>query len=484
MMVRALAVAILAAVPPFGSAADRVPEAVGVLPVAPPPGPGQELVGLARAVRVTVAARIAGVVPEEELRRRIAGDESTGAISELTRAYAGAISASQRGDAESAVGTLRAIVADLERAPESPDAFALWSKSMLRLARAEGMLGHAAEAHALLQRLVRANPTVEADLELFPPGFIRELDAARKEIRAASVRKLTVTAGARPARVFVAGRDVGIAPVTVTVAPGRYRVSGVIGTVRTTAGEVEVAAEDRRVALDLELQEAFRPADGPGLSLPAARQSTVVVQAGAALRLDRVVAVWLAEEAGVRYLVGSVYDVRRGALQREGKLRISGATPPDGGAEALAAFLINGEPSRLIITPADLAVRPSEVPLPAAAAAAPTTPAVRSRAGERPDSRLLGWSALGAGALAVGLGAFAGYEAVVASGKSSDAKAMLGHPFAPGDRTRYNGLVADGDSARGRAAWAAGGAGVALAAGAVLGYLSYRSTGEVGPFRF
>lgn len=477
MMARSLAVAFLAAAPLLGAAAPT--ESIGVLPVAPPPGPGQELVRLARAVHATVAARVAGVVPEEELRRRIAGDGPVGAVSELTRAYAGAIAASQRGDAEGAAGTLRAIVDDLERAPESAEAFSLWSKSMLRLARVEGMLGHAAEGHALLQRLLAVNPTVEADLELFPPGFIREVDAVRKQMRAASQRRLTVTAGGRPARIFVAGRDVGTAPVTVTVAPGKYRVSGMIGEVRATAGVIEVAAEDRRVALDLELQEAFRTVDGLGLALPAARQSTVVVQAGAALRLDRVIAVALAEEGDVRYLVGDVYDVHRGALQREGRLRVSGGAPPEGGAEALAAFLINGEPSRLIIAPTSDVVAPSKVPL-----AMPAPAAAPARDGGRRGSGSLGWGAVGAGAAALALGAVATYEAVVASGKSSDAKAMVGQPFGPGDRTRYNGLVTEGDTARNRAAWAGGGAGVALAAGALLGYLSYRQTGEVGPFRF
>jgi len=48
----------------------------------------------------------------------------------------------------------------------------------------------------------------------------------------------------------------------------------------------------------------------------------------------------------------------------------------------------------------------------------------------------------------------------------------------------YNKMVTDGNSARSTALVAGAGAGVCLVATGVLGYFSYRQTGEIGPFRF
>ena len=85
------------------------------------------------------------------------------------------------------------------------------------------------------------------------------------------------------------------------------------------------------------------------------------------------------------------------------------------------------------------------------------------------------------------LGAFAVYEGMQAKSKYSDAKNLLqsdGAVQQSASVSQYQSLVSDGDSAKSRAYIGGGAAvGCAVAAG-VLGYLSYKQTGEIGPFRF
>jgi len=466
-----LAAVTLAPVPAF--AAEPAADSTAVVAVGDPPGPSGELADLTRGLRVAFAERTRGVIGADELRQRMAGQVSTASLSELDRAYAGAVAAYQGGDYEGSARTLRAVIEDLERLPESEDGFAQWRRTMLRLARAEGSLGRKGEARDVLDRLLRADPTAKADPELYPPSFQKQLDEVRAAHKAAPKRKLVVSAGGRPARVFVEGREAGQAPATLSLPPGRYRVSGAVGEVRVTGGVVDLTQEDGTVALDFGVAERFRPDAGPGLAAEGAGRSKAIVTAGAALKLDRILAASIETQGDVRFLGGALYDVRRGMLLREGKLRLAGQTPPPGGLAALAAFLLTGEASSLVITKPDLAVRP--------ATSLPLAP------GGTRKSRVMGWTAVGAGALAIGLAGFATYEGISSSSSYSDAKAMRNPDgtLRPGFTIeQYNAKVDDGDGAK-RIAWISGGAAVVSAAvGGVLGYLSYKRTGEIGPFRF
>jgi tetratricopeptide (TPR) repeat protein len=474
---KTILLAALAAIPSLGLAVDPVqPGPMGVLAVAEPPGPSPELADLTRALNGAVAERTKSVLSAEDLRRRMAGPGAGASLSELDRAYSGAVAAYQRGDYEGASRSLRAVIDDLERMPESEDVYAQWTRAMLRLARAEGSLGRKGEAREVLERLVRANPSIKADPELYPPSFARQIEEVRAAQKAGPKRKLVVDAGGRPARVFVDGRDVGPAPYTASLPPGRYRVSGVVGEVRVAGLTTDLSAEDQTVRLDFSVVETFRPAAGPGLAVPAAQRSKTVVTAGATLNLDSVLSATIDAQGDVRYLVGALYDVRRGMLLREGRLRLSGATPPAGGLGALAGFLITGEPSALVISKPDLSVKP------------PKAAGVAIQASGAPSKpKVMGWSAIGAGGLAIGLAAFATYEGFSASGAYDDASAMKnpdGTLKPAYSREQYDSKVSDGDSARNVAYLSAGGAAAAAVTSGILGYLSYKQTGEIGPFRF
>lgn len=472
----ALAVALALAAPPPARAAGAAADTIAVVAISDPPGPGPELADATRALRNALAERTAGVLAADEVRQRMSSQASGASPSELDRAYAGAVTAYQAGDYEGAARTLRAVIEDLERLPESADTFSQWERAMLRLARAEGSLGRKGEAREVLERLLRADPTAKADPELYPPSFGRQLDELRTALRAAPKRKLAVSAGGRPARIFVEGRDAGAAPLTVSLPPGRYRVSAAIGDVRVSAGTVDVTQEDQTVAIDFALAEAYRPDAGPGLAMSGAQRPKAVVTAGAAMRVDRVLVASVLSDGDVRYLVGSLYDVRRGTMQREGRVRLTGWTPPPAGLTALASFIVSGEPSSLVITKPDLSVAPPKSTIPTRGPGAP-----------QDRSTVMGWSAIAAGALTVGLGAFAVYEGVSSSSSYDDARAMLGPDGrlpVGADIQRYNDLVSAGDSSRSAALATGAGAAACAVTSGILGYISYRQSGTIGPIRF
>ncbi len=460
-------------------------DTLGVLAVAAPPGPTPELVEATTQLRQAVAERHAGVLEARQLRERMSGQAPGASLTELDRAYEGARAAAVAGDYEGSVRTLRAIIADLEKLPDGEESFRQWTRAMLRLAKAESDLGHADEAHALLERLVRSDPDVQVDSRLYPPKLSRQVDEARAQLRALPARRLTVTAPARDVRVFVNGRAVGSAPVTVSLARGRYRISGARGVLRAPPVQVDLLDEPQTsVTLDFSLAEALRPGLGPGLALPEADRARRIVGVAGFLSLDSVLATSLGGEGGASYLIASLYDARRGMLKREGRVRLSHLALPPGATGALAEFLVSGE-TRSSLVEEKRGARPIDLAPPAGGTASVDLRPAGTRAAAGP-SKTLGWVAFGGGIAAVALAGVATWQGLSAKSSYDSASKLLGPggTLAAADTASYRGHLSDGDGARNTALVAGVGAGVAVATAGVLAYLAYRQTGEVGPFRF
>ncbi len=481
--------ALLAAVP-----AVRADDVVGVLAVAPPPGPGPELVELTFQLRQAMAERNRGVLEARQLRDRMAGQLPGASLGELDRAYEGARTAYANGDLEGSVRTLRAIIEDLEKLPDSDESFRQWTRATLRLAKAETDLGRDDSARALLERLVQSAPDVVVDRNLYPARFARQVDEVRARFNASPTRKLTITASEPGVKVFVNGRPVGSAPVTLALHQGRYRVSGAVGNLRAPPLRIDLGEEDQRALLDFTIARALRPGQGPGLALPAGDASGRIVAAGAFLGLDGIVAVSLAEEGSVSQLVGALYDVRRGMLTREGRVRLSNKTVPAGGIEALSDFLMTGQPMPGVVevrgapaagAPATAAAKPPDLKPPA-----PTEKQVDLRPTEvtakAGGSSGLKWGALGTGIAAVGFLGFGIAEALSASSSYDNANKLLsgGNVNDPATRAAYAKYVSDGNSAKTLSIVGYVGAGVAAVTTGVLGYLAFRQSGEFAVIRF
>jgi len=332
-----MVLAVLAAllVPSAALSADT--DTLGVLAVAPPPGPGPELVEMTSQFRLVLSERSPGVLDAAALRDRMAGPSRGASLGELDKAYEGALAAYLNGDYEGSVRTLRAVIEDLEKLPDDKETFRQWTRATMRLASTELDLGRRDVAREAADRLVRADPNVQVDAMQFPPELVRLIETARSELRSLPTRVLTVNSSASGVRVFVNGREVGTAPVTATLARGHYRVSGARGTVRAPPLQVDLSDENQSVTLDFTIVEALRPTLGPGLALSDAERARRLVAVGGFLRLDSILATSLLDEAGASYLLGSLYDVRRGMLMREGRLRLTDRALTKEGAARLAS---------------------------------------------------------------------------------------------------------------------------------------------------
>ncbi len=324
-------------------------EAVGVLAVAPPPGPSPGLVEVTIQLRHALAERLPGVLLGQRLRERMKPDGAWLSPADVDRTLASAVRARVEGDYEGAARTLRALVADLDARPQDEKTLQRWTEAMTRLAKIESDLGHGDAARAVLEDLVRAVPDVKVDRAQYPPSFDRQVTEARARVHAAPARTLTVTASGPGARVYVGGRDAGVAPVAVKLPAGRHRVRGVLGPHRVSLPPVDLANGDASVFLDFAVPEALRPDGGPGLALLERDRARRLASAAAFLGLDRVIAATLASARGGEFVVASLHDTRSGKLEREARVRLSGNAVPLGGISALAEFLATGKtPSPLV----------------------------------------------------------------------------------------------------------------------------------------
>ncbi len=451
----ALVVVAVLLVPP----AARSAEALGVIAVAPQPGPSPELVEMTGQLRLVLSERSPGVLDATALRDRMSGPSRGASLGELGKAYEGALAAYLNGDYEGSVRTLHAVIEDLEKLPDDKETFRQWTRAMMRLASTELDLDRRDAARQAADRIVQADPGVQIDAAQFPPRLVRLIGSARSELRSAPIRQLSVKASTSAVRVFVNGREVGTAPLTIDLARGRYRVAGVHRSVHAPALQVDLTDGDQAVTLDFSVSQSLRPELGPGLVLADAERARRLVAAGGFLRLDSMVATSFLDEGGASYLLGSLYDVRRGMLMREGRVRLADRSLPREGAARLADFFVTGR-----ITP------PVE----------PYPPPVVEK------SKALGWTAFGAGLATVGLGGVAVWHAFSSSSSYDSARKLLqaNGSVQSQDVVTYDRYLSDGDSAQKRAIVTGIGAGICAVTTGILGYLSYKQTGEIGPFRF
>ncbi len=541
-MIRAAAAACALALAVPGTAA----ETLGVLAVAEPPaGPDVDLAELAHQLRAACRDRVGGVEDVPAMRARLLGQASNATLSELDRAYGGALAVYQNGEFESALSTLRAIVEDLEALPETDDSYAQWIRAQLRLAHADLTLGLDRDAEAVFLALARTDPGIRAEADQYSPTYRKRLEQAKAKARALPTRRLTVTAEGPPGAVFVNGRRMGTTPLTIELRAGRYRIGGAAGSLRVPSFSIDLESEDRSVVLDLALAASLRVNAGPGLALDPARRGDGIVRAGAWLGTDRVIAVSRASEGQAQFLLGSIYDVRRGALSREGSVRMVAGSVPSVNLAALASFLLTGQSSPDVkvrtagaraapvaaerkrrrdappetVQPAALVARaegtpeaaapavgvtaaperghdarPSTQGGPPAGAAPPTSaiddvsadPSVQPSRTRSPRSTWLRRGALVSGGLAAGFAALTIQQGLAAKSAYDEARSMEASATTlNGDPDRYRALIESGDDASRNAYISAGAAVVFAAAAGVLGWSSRERPPEPGlTFRF
>jgi hypothetical protein len=517
------ALACVIASPARGDASGG--EALAVVAVGDPArGIDPGLAELTHQLRAACRDRVPNVLELSTMQARLLGQSDAATVSELDRAYGGALAVYQNGEFESALRTLRAIVEDIEALPEGREPYRQWIRAQLRLAHAASTIGRHDEADAAMTRLLRVEPSFRVDPDQYSPTYRRRLDEIRARVLALPQRRVTVVGAGKPGSVFVEGRPSGTTPMTLFLPAGRYRIGGAAGPLRVPSFVVDLTDEDRTVVLDFETADAVRMASGPGLVLPDARRREGLIRAGAWLDVDKLIVAARAVEGDAPFLVGAIYDVRRGSMLREGSVRTVAGAVPSVNIGALAAFLLTGAQQREVRARTQEAVVLLDTPAaevrasaPAAAPAAPPAPApppvstkgvdlrprppgegapglaeagtgaiagrgepsasTPSRSAAHPWMHPAAWAA---GGCALGFAALAVNRRLVANDAYEQAEALIG----PGgvlrssaDLSRYRSLTDRGDAAA-RHTWISAGASVVFAAAAgVLGWTSARPAG-------
>jgi hypothetical protein len=372
---RALTRALLLAAALLAAAPAAAFETLAVLAAGDPPtGPDADLAELAHQLRAACRDRVGGVQDVPTMRARLLGQRSNATVTELDRAYGGALAVYQNGEFESAIRTLKAIVEDLEALPETEESYSQWVRAQLRLAHAALTIGREREADEAMFAVARTDLSVQPDADQYSPTYRRRFEGVKAKVRALPARRLQVAAEGFGGTVFVNGRPMGSTPLVLWLPAGAYRVGGASGSLHVPSFRADLQGEDRAVVLDFGLAEALRVAGGPGLALANGRRSEGIVRAGAWLGVDRVIAASRVTEGEAVFLLGSIYDVRNGALLREGSVRTVAGTVPSANLGALASFLLTGQSSRDVRDRTELAKAPAAPVAPVAAAVAAAAP--------------------------------------------------------------------------------------------------------------
>jgi hypothetical protein len=221
--------------------------------------------------------------------------------------------------------------------------------------------------------------------------------------------------------------------------------------------------------------------------------------------VDKLVVASRALEGEAPFLVGAIFDVRRGSMLREGSVRTVAGGVPSANIGALAAFLLTGAQQREVRgRSSEIAIAPAPGPDAEVATASiamqgpmrsPATPDLRppppratallapmtltgGARGQGTEGARRSWRRPGAwvaGGLALGLAGLSAQQRLAANDAYDRADALLGPGGVPSSTElgRFQTLTADG-SAAARNSWIS--LGVSAAFAVASGYLGWSSS--------
>ncbi len=159
------------------------------------------------------------------------------------------------GKPEEALALLTQIIAAMDRSSPEVAPFSLLATALATEGLVLKQLDRRADAAEVFKRIVRVDSSYALDPDTFSPSTLQALDAAKKEL--ARAKKLSVTVHAAPegAEVFVDGRVAGTSPLTLSLAPGRYRIFAGQGKRLSFAHPLELV-RDETLEIDLAFEGA------------------------------------------------------------------------------------------------------------------------------------------------------------------------------------------------------------------------------------
>jgi PEGA domain-containing protein len=296
----------------------------------------------ARAFRAQLAQRLGPALQSEVDTAAPLGGLATRTLADLQHAVTEARAEFYKGRVSTAVIQLEGLSLEVTHLPPSDSRWAverdLWT--LLAQVRAKSS---ASSAEAALRRIYRVEPEYHPDTSLYPPSFRKVADKVRKEQAHVRTSRLDVAVSPPGTDVYVDGKKLGKAPVSLRLGAGSYRVEADFGH-RSLSRTVQVP-EPPQLAPPLELgaevEGSLYPDGGPCVD-PGKEPAAALARAASLLQVSRLLGIHGDGPADRRLLVLDEID-RSGAPVQQARARLSPGAPETEALVPLAELAATGK---------------------------------------------------------------------------------------------------------------------------------------------
>jgi hypothetical protein len=358
----------------------------------------------ARTFRAALTQQLGPSVQTEAETAAPLGGLAQRTLPELNVALSSARSDFYADKSDAALATLRQALKDLLLLVPTESR---WSteRDMLTLESQVQLKTDRAAAEATLGQVFRIDPGFKPDTAAFPPSFQRFADDVRKAVKKLPTNRLDIAVSPPGKPVFVGGKPVGVAPLSLHVPVGDYRVEVDWGY-RGLAQTVNVAPAPmlpKTVEFASGVEGAVAPDAGPCVQ-PRGDVSAALGRLLPLLKVSKVYGVRTATSGTDQYAI--VTEVSGGGNeQRTVRVKFPPGAPEGEVLGMVAVFFHGGKPSPLVeVLPKGAPDVPVPVlATPVTAGGAPVVAVSQSASGGS-GLRTAGWVLGGVGVVGVAVG--------------------------------------------------------------------------------
>jgi PEGA domain len=443
----------------------------------------------ARSFRAAMTQRFGASVQTEAETAAPFGGLSERTLPELNGALNSARNDYYSDKPEPALATLNKALEDITRLMPSDGRWSTERDMLTFLAQIQ-LKGDKPAAEATLARVFRVDPDFKPDTSVYPPSFQKFISDVRKAVAKRPTNRLDIAVSPPGKRVFVDGKRVGVAPLSLRLPVGDYVVEvdwGYRGLGRTVTVPAP-PAPTRPLELAAAVEGAVAPDGGPCVE-PDADMPATLSRLLPKLNVTKIYGVRTEVGTGADQYASVTEVSGGGSEQRTIRVKLQPGAPEGEALGLIAGYFATGRggPRVEVVPKGGGAAVPTVAPPlvaavpPAVAApkgAAPAAAVTKSAGDGGSGLRVAGWVlvGVGVGGLAVGV-----VEFLSANSQKNDlASKQVNGAFPAGYQSQFT-TTNDSIKSSQTIAVIAGGAGVAaLATGVVLLFVAGGQSGNTG----
>jgi hypothetical protein len=266
------------------------------------------------------------------------GGLSVRSTAELKQALADARDDFLDGQVVLALQSLQRLSGEVDLLAPSPERWELQRNVLTNLAQVLGRSDKSA-AQAVLIQILSVEPDYKPDPSVFPPSFIAQVKTLQHELKRKPASELQVTTEPAETGIVVGGRPMGLAPMSVPLPPGLYRLEGMWGY-RGLTKSVDVGAPSQpavSIVLSTAREGSIAPDAGPCL-LPVPTREAALARFAALLKVKWVYAIRSETSGNTQRLVAEQFDAATGHTVRE---EWEAVVSPDSGSQTAARLAVS-----------------------------------------------------------------------------------------------------------------------------------------------